>query len=147
MLNATRICLCALLLSAANAGADGLYRWVDADGQVHFGDRPPQSAKAEDIGGKLRPINSADAPAAPQKAARGGQQAKLQQQYESRQRQEAQQQRQQMAQACRQAQRDLHILQGRVMFVDANGKEVKITERERQQRAAQLQRDIQRLCS
>ncbi|WP_193162984.1 DUF4124 domain-containing protein [Microbulbifer hainanensis] len=145
MLNATRICLCALLLTAASADAEELYRWVDADGQVHFGDRPPQSAKAEDIEDKLRPINSADAPT-PHKAASGTQQANLQQQYESRQRQQAQQQRRQVAQACRKAQRDLHILQGRVMFVDANGKEVKITERERQQRAAELQREISRVC-
>ena len=30
-----------LLLSSAAALADGLYRWVDKDGKVHYGDAPP----------------------------------------------------------------------------------------------------------
>ena len=31
----------ALLLSAAPAQAEKIYRWTDADGQVHFGSQPP----------------------------------------------------------------------------------------------------------
>jgi len=30
---------------AAPAWADGVYRWTDADGRVHFGDRPPPGAE------------------------------------------------------------------------------------------------------
>jgi hypothetical protein len=34
-----------LLLAAAAAGADGkTYRWVDAQGNVHYGDQPPANA-------------------------------------------------------------------------------------------------------
>lgn len=134
------------LLLAATASAEGLYRWVDADGKVHFGDRPPMEAKAENIGDDLRPINSAEA-ARPQKSTRSGQQASVEQQYEARQRKEQQRRSQQLEHACRRAQRDLRRLQGRVAFVDKNGQEIKITERERQQHAARLKREITRVCS
>ena len=137
--------LIAILLAAA-ASAGELYRWVDAEGKVHFGDRPPLEAEAEDIGDDLRPINSADA-TRPQQFTRSGQQASAQQQYEARQRNQQQQQRRQLERACQRAQRSLRMLQGRVTFVDENGKSVKITERERQQRAARLQREIAQVCS
>jgi len=32
---------CVLCLAGAAAGAAEVYKWVDADGEVHFGDRPP----------------------------------------------------------------------------------------------------------
>lgn len=38
----------ALLLSAGLVHAD-VYKWVDANGKVHFGDRKPTSAKAEQL--------------------------------------------------------------------------------------------------
>ncbi|MEW6164082.1 MAG: DUF4124 domain-containing protein [Pseudomonadota bacterium] len=41
-----------LLLALACAGlvqAQTMYRWVDQDGKVHYGDRPPQSGKAADV--------------------------------------------------------------------------------------------------
>lgn len=41
----------ALLLSATPAQAEKIYRWTDADGQVHFGSQPPRELqnKAEAI--------------------------------------------------------------------------------------------------
>ncbi|MBB3060562.1 DUF4124 domain-containing protein [Microbulbifer rhizosphaerae] len=134
----------ALLLSAAAATAEEVYRWVDDEGKVHFGDRPPAQAAAKNIEGELRPINSADGGTA-RNAPR--QQAKLQQEYESRRQRDAQQRQQQMARACHNARRQLRILQGRVTFVGGDGKEVKMTERERQRQAEQLKREIARVCS
>lgn len=133
----------ALSLLAAAAAAGDLYRWVDEEGKVHFGDRPPSQAEAENIESELPPINSADG-GTPQTAPR--QQARLQQEYESRHQREQQQRQQQMARACHNARRQLRILQGRVAFVDGNGEEVKMTERERQRQAEQLQREIGRVC-
>ena len=37
------VCLLALLTS--NTQAESLYRWVDKDGKVHYGDRPAEDAK------------------------------------------------------------------------------------------------------
>lgn len=135
----------ALILIAATAGAEELYRWVDKDGKVHFGDRPPLQAKAEEIGDELQPVNSADATRA-RKPARSGQRDDLQQQYQNRKQRQQQQRQQQMARACQKARRDLRILQGRVAFVDDSGREVKMTERDRQRMAAELQREIGRVC-
>ncbi|SEA14410.1 DUF4124 domain-containing protein [Microbulbifer marinus] len=136
--------LSVLLLASATALAADLYRWVDEDGKVHFGDRPPMEAKAENIEGELRPINSADAPPPQQTASR--QQHNPEQEYEQRQRQRELRQQQRLTRACNAARRQLRLLQGRVAFVDDSGKEVKMSERERQQRAEQLQREIQRVC-
>lgn len=48
-------------LALAPAAAD-VYRWVDEQGQVHFGDRPPADKDSERV--KTRPPASAPTPAA-----------------------------------------------------------------------------------
>ena len=133
------------LLLAAGVSAEEMYRWVDAEGKVHFGDRPPTGTQARDISGELGPINSADANTAQGQPA-GKRQANLAREYQSRQQRQQLEQQQRRARACRNAQKQLRILQGRVAFVDDNGREVVISERERQQRAAQLQREVARTC-
>jgi hypothetical protein len=35
------------LLISARAGADGVFRWVDEHGQVHYGDHPPAGVQVE----------------------------------------------------------------------------------------------------
>jgi len=135
----------ALFLLAATAGAEELYRWVDEEGRVHFGDRPPTEAKAEDIGGELRPINTADGTAAPEKVA-SRQSVDPQREYQDKQRQRQLREQQQMSRACGEARRQLRILQGPVAVIDENGKEIKMTERERQRQAERLQREVDRIC-
>ncbi|GAB2875393.1 DUF4124 domain-containing protein [Microbulbifer echini] len=126
------------LMVAATAGASELYRWVDADGRVHFSDRPPAEAKAQDISGQLNPINSAEAtknrpslitsPA----TTTGREQQKRQQKEQQRN--------------CSRARQRLRAINGRVAFIDNNGKEVRYSERERQQMAKKLQREIASRC-
>jgi hypothetical protein len=36
-------------LLAANASGNSIYQWRDADGRLHFGDRPPEAASTEDL--------------------------------------------------------------------------------------------------
>lgn len=57
---ATAILLLALATLAA-ANATGIYRWVDAEGTVHFGDSPPAERGAEPV--EIRP-SAGDAPQA-----------------------------------------------------------------------------------
>ncbi len=45
--------LLALTTVAGTAGATEIYRWVDAQGNVHFGDSPPSDRQAEQI--EIRP--------------------------------------------------------------------------------------------
>lgn len=137
--------LATALLAAASAQAAEVYRWVDAEGRVHFGDRPPQEAEASAERAELKPINSADAIQPRDTSVRRP--ARVEQQYESRKQQQQQRQQQQMAAACREARNQLRILQGPVYFVDADGREVQISERERRERAQQLEHEVARACS
>ena len=63
--------LLALALPAA-AGAQGVYRWTDANGKVHYSSEPPPGAKASAVRDR---VNAYGAPAprsaAPQPAASG----------------------------------------------------------------------------
>lgn len=47
--------LFAALLAPAAAQAGDVYRWVDAQGQVHYGDRPPPGVQAESLPPPLPP--------------------------------------------------------------------------------------------
>ncbi|MEO6423142.1 MAG: DUF4124 domain-containing protein, partial [Candidatus Nitrotoga sp.] len=38
------LCACLMALVCGNALADGLYRWVDKSGKVHYGDTPAAGA-------------------------------------------------------------------------------------------------------
>ncbi|WP_227539267.1 DUF4124 domain-containing protein [Marinobacter sp. Arc7-DN-1] len=46
--------LCSIPLSA-NAG---VYKWVDANGQTHFGDRPPAQATSSEVAVNAAPANA-----------------------------------------------------------------------------------------
>src|SRR5690554_5750241 len=43
-----------VLLSATHLAHAAVYRWTDASGQVHFGDRPPAQADSREV-----PVNTA----------------------------------------------------------------------------------------
>jgi hypothetical protein len=51
----------ALVFGAAVSAAPKIFKWTDADGQVHFGSAPPPGQTAQ----KVRILKSVDAPAAP----------------------------------------------------------------------------------
>jgi glutaredoxin len=63
-----RACLALLaFLAASAAAAQGIYRWTDADGKVHFGSNPPPGAKANEVRSR---VNAYSAPAETQPAAK-----------------------------------------------------------------------------
>lgn len=55
----TALCSIALLASLAGAHANDIHRWTDANGRVHFGDRPPEDADAAEV--SIR-VNTYEAP-------------------------------------------------------------------------------------
>lgn len=59
------LALIALLAAAAAGPAAAQYRWVDADGRVNYGDRPPPDAKDVRSLGTTRPPPAAPASALP----------------------------------------------------------------------------------
>jgi len=125
-----------------------VYRWVDEQGNIHFGDKAHANTLAQDITQDTQLKNldhSAD------RTQQSLQQIELRQQAQST---ESQQRDTQLTnnsakrkQACRDAKQRLRILQGRVYFVDDKGQEVNVTEQERQQRADALQKQIKQYCS
>lgn len=42
-----------LALAAAASGADAVFRWTDAQGKVHYGDKPPASAKSTEVANRI----------------------------------------------------------------------------------------------
>lgn len=130
---------------ALNVNAQALYRWVDADGKVHFGDRPPAEAKAESLNGQLKPVNGAT-PTLRQDFPDTSRSREIEQEYAARKESQQSQSLQRQQIACNRARRQLQILQGRVYFVDEQGKESTISERQRQQEASRLEAEIRRHC-
>ena len=46
------------LMAPGTQAADEVYRWVDAQGVVHYGDRPPEGVKATVVGVKPNTVQS-----------------------------------------------------------------------------------------
>jgi hypothetical protein len=139
-----------ILLLVAALGARGeIYRWVDEQGNLHFSDKKPEDqAAAKEISGELRPLNS-DTSTAETGKLKQVFQGETPEEKAYQQRQQAQQQQQKKArqQACQQARNKLSILRGRVVFLDSNGRDMEVTEDERQQRANKLAEEIRHYCS
>ncbi|MFV8780860.1 DUF4124 domain-containing protein [Microbulbifer sp. SA54] len=139
------LALLIVLAASLPAAAGELYRWVDDEGKVHFGDRPPLEAKAEAVGSQLKPLNRADAPR--QQTLPDRHRAdQIERDYQDQKRQQLQSQQRQRQAACSRAQRSLRILKGPVYFVDAEGNKSTISEREREQRARELEAQIRQSC-
>ena len=152
-------------LLAAAAQADGIYKWVDEDGVVHFTSQPPQKEQVEVVKAPRserykqwqqeqqslvaqRQMNTAGQPAeeaasnetaaTPQKSERENAEAAATKKAEMAAR----------AQRCRSAQQRLQELQShaRVREVDANGGYRVLPEEERQERIQQTQQILQNNC-
>ncbi|WP_105102433.1 DUF4124 domain-containing protein [Microbulbifer pacificus] len=130
---------------AISADAQELYRWVDADGKVHFGDRPPAEANAESLDGRLKPVNGAD-PTLRQDFPDTARAQDIEREYAARKESQQSRNLRQQQIACHEARRQLQILQGRVYFVNEDGKESTISERQRQQEAQKLEARIRQYC-
>lgn len=96
----------ALALSATDAVAnDEVYRWVDKDGVVHFGDQPSPQANAETITIETSPGSSSQPYSAPESADTGQQQMSVAAQKRAdraEKRKEAAEQREAIAAGCEQ---------------------------------------------
>ncbi len=124
-----------------------MYKWVDKQGNVHYSDKPPANAqqKSEQVEVKVQntDFNYLDA-----EAKRKQQQIRRNKAIQKQQqnRQEAKKKEDPREKACQNAKQRLSKLQGRVVFVDKDGKELKVTEKERQQQEKQLAEQIKKYC-
>lgn len=124
-----------------------LYRWTDADGRTHYSDRKPVAEgdeEVEAIEDQLTPVNidesHRDRQALNRIFSEEDEQPQQQDQQQQRQKQQAREQQ------CREARRYLRDISGRVAFLDEDGNDMKISERERQERQAEMERLIEQYC-
>lgn len=139
-----KLILSLTLLLSLNVYAE-VYRWTDANGKVHFGDKK-SGATAENITDKVKNTNVDTST---------GEHQKLETLFrkENDADREYQQQQQKQAQPnpellrrCAEAKDYLSKISGRVQFLDDKGKAVNVTEVERKQRAEAMQKLIQEKC-
>lgn len=154
-----RILFAILALSLATiTQADGIYKWVDENGVVHFGSQPPQKIQVEVVKApksqrfkqwqqeqdalvaerqmKTDSETAEAAPSKPERPAVAPAEAPSKAELAAR------------AQRCKSAQLRLQELQNhsRVREVDANGNYRVLGEEERQQRIRQAQQVVQTNC-
>lgn len=140
----TRLAAALLCVLSTQAGAE-LYRWSDSQGRLHFSDKPPPGGGAQAL--VLSPPNTDHS---------AGERHKLRQVFNSEKHTErrlaqqaeerARQQRQARHKRCDQARHELELVRGRVYFVDEQGREVTVSEEQRESYAEQLAANIDRFC-
>lgn len=137
--------LAAVTLNAMAAG--GPYRWVDAQGGVHYGDQPPAGVSAELVG-RASPPGSGDE----QKALEAlSKQRALQETEQAKQLADLQQQRSReevRKAACADSRgRRERLERPRQLEIQADGSAVRLTEDERQDRIRETDKRIAEACT
>jgi uncharacterized protein DUF4124 len=142
----TRYCaaLFVVLYAATNANAE-IYKWVDKSGNTHFGDRPPQDQAAQAMESKLKPLNLSTDLADHNMLIEAEKQRRQAGKSNSPARTISEQQ-DVINQWCKEAKVRLEKMRGPVVFMDDDGKEVKVSEKERQQREVELTKEIAKEC-
>ncbi|MFT6122288.1 MAG: hypothetical protein ACJASG_000811 [Oleiphilaceae bacterium] len=135
-----------LLIYCSNALSE-VYRWTDANGQVHFGDRAPAGEHSDNISRRLDNINISTDLSSPELMLKQAEQKEARQ-NEKRQKLIALKKKlPSISEVCINARRYLSTIEGRVVFTDENGNEVKVTEQERKNEALTLKKMISQKCS
>jgi len=125
-----------------------VFRWIDEQGNVHFGDKAHANKQAKDISQDVELKNLDHSAKRTQQTL---QQIDLRQQAQATETQQKQSQTnsgaEQRARQCQDAERRLRVLQGPLVFLDENKQPVKVSENERQQRADSLAQLVNKYCS
>lgn len=136
--------LCLIFLLSLNASAE-VYRWTDADGKVHFGDKK-SGATAENITEKVKTTNVDTSTSEHQKLESiFRKENEADREYKSQQ-QNGNQLEQAKTKRCIEAKDYLNKISGRVQFLDANGKPIHVSETERQEHVKKWQQAIKENC-
>lgn len=122
-----------------------VYKWVDEQGKIHYSDKKPKNT-ADDITNQVSKTNIDTSTE---------EQRKLQQIFRPENDADREYYRQQKANSqvtteqmrrCNEARNYLRTIDTRVFFFDAEGKEVKVTERERQEKVKSTKEYLEKNC-
>lgn len=130
----------------ANSNAD-VYKWVDEQGNIHFGDRPPVKEKATDLSDTLKPLNLSTDLSNPNmiRNAEQSRQDELNRKAQEHHKQKTSHSNKQQ-EYCKNAKKRLYDISGPVVFYDEHGKAVAVTEKERKRMEQKLRAEIDKNC-
>ena len=133
-----------MLLASMSLNAGTIHKWVDDEGNTHYGDAPPVTAKTEGVrvqsapsnpGKALPRLSSPDSSQATAGGSGGGVQNETVPEDQARV-------------ACEKAQEDLRIINNsnRIKLRSADGNTRYMTSEEIEERKTQSEADIERFC-
>lgn len=124
-----------------------VYQWTDENGKVHFSDRKPTKVASKNISESVKQNNIENSQDSTHQLEQiFTKKTPGETEYEQKKRQEQQHQAQQWESRCREAKQRLRNLKGPVYFVDEEGNEYDISEKERQQKVKDFEAQIQQYC-
>lgn len=137
------LCFACLLGASAMADAATIYKWTDTQGQVHFGSQPPVGHPSETIS-----TRSVRLPApATVKTPTTEQVADNQSDIDREVKREIAREQAELRQFCTRARTNLAQLNNNPrLLTEIDGKTVRLTEQERQERIRQAQEQIKEHC-
>ena len=124
-----------------------MYKWVDKQGNVHYSDKPPASTQQQSEKVEVK-VQNTDFNYLDEETKRRQQQIRTNKAIQKQQqtKQQAKKKSDPRKKACDGAKKRLSKLQGRVVFLDEDGKPTYVSEKERQQREKTLEQQIKKYC-
>lgn len=137
---------CLFFIFMSTQAVSDVFKWTDEHGQIHFSDRAPHEVQADNISNKLKQVNITGDLSSPEMMLRHEQAKDANREARYSEQQERLHNQPSQSERCAEAKKHLKLLKGRVVFVDENGKDLKISEETRKLRASQLENDIRQHC-
>jgi len=138
-----------LLALSATASASQVYKWVDAQGNTHFGAQPPQGQEATSVNTGVAPPKPAAAPAPlPTLPKPGAVDDPAQKAIDEKVKKEVADNEEKRAKYCEVTRTNLAQLQNNPrLTTEENGQVRRLTEEERQAKIAESQKGIADNCN
>ena len=144
---APRLLLALQLLVMGSPAPAEIYQWRDEEGKLHYSDRKPKHVEVEDVTDRATVTNIDESGAQRDELGRIFKPETREERHLRRQEEQQQaRHQQQLEQRCASARHQLRILQGPVYFTREDGSSYSISEKEREQRAAEFEAQIRRYC-
>jgi len=137
--------LLSLTIHCSNAWSE-VYQWKDENGQVHFGDRPPTGQHSDNISSQLDHINISTDLSSPELMLKHAEQKEAKQNEKRQKLIDQQKKMPSLSEVCINARNYLSKIEGRVVFTDEQGKEMKVSEQERKNEVIKLKKIIRQKC-
>jgi hypothetical protein len=128
-----------------NAWAE-IFQWTDEKGQTHFSDRAPHQIPANNISNQLKRINITSDLSSPEMMLRHEQAKDAEREAQYKEQQERYNNKSAISERCKEVKKRLRLVKGRVIFVDKQGKDLKVSEESRKKRAIHLENEVREHC-